>query len=85
MTRSSDLLLPLSLTLNVEQLQQCAWRATAIINLCRRVADNLPVDTNSVDAGSDINQALAMAYELVGFIGDHLDNEVSKGGSNEHH
>ncbi len=78
-------IIPLNASMDVQQLQQCAWRASAIVGLCRHVADNLPFDKPSVDIGSDIHQALSMAHELLGFIGDHFANLDRKGDPDGNH
>lgn len=68
--------------MTAEDLMDCSYQAQAIISLCRFVGDNLPTDERAMPLGSHIDQALAVALELVGIMHDALEShEGLKGGA----
>lgn len=58
--------------MSASQLMDCAYQAQAVINICRNAAEHLPPNGDALKIGADIDQALAVAHDLVGVVQDAL-------------
>ncbi len=58
--------------MSASQLMDCVCQAQAIVNICRSAAEHLPPNEDAFRIGTDIDQALAVASELIGVMHDAL-------------
>ena len=63
--------------MSADELMDCCVQAQAIISLCRFAGDNMPANDGAMRIGCDIDNALAVAHDLVGVM--HRAHESHEG------
>lgn len=64
-------------SMTLDDVMACSSQARAIVAVCRHCADNMPAGTAAAAQVSDaIEDALALALDLMGIVHDALETQV---------